>query len=133
MTHRSGPPSRADQAADAAARLIDLTFLEAHAFGNPGFVARMIDLFLGQAPALLASLQTHLEPPDLEQIRFVAHKLKSSARMMGSEALTQVLEQVEQHARHQRVEETVGLARRAVALGEAAIEELKQTRPSYGS
>ncbi len=113
-------------------RYVNLTFLEEHAFGNDAFVVKMIDLFMKQAPDLLRDLRQARAAEDWERVRFVAHKMKSSARMLGIEALTGVLQVVERHAgRGPRREDLPQRIEEAVAVCRAALEELREERERY--
>ena len=113
-------------------RYVNLTFLEEHAFGNDAFVVKMIDLFMKQAPDLLLDLRHARASEDWERVRFVAHKMKSSARMLGIEALTAALQAVERHAgREGRREDLPRRIEEAMAVCRAALEELREERKKY--
>ena len=115
-------------------RYVNLTFLEEHAFGNDAFVVKMIDLFMKQAPDLLRDLRQARAAEDWEQVRFVAHKMKSSARMLGIEALTGALQVVERHAgQAARAEELPQWIEEAMEVCRAALEELRRERRKYAS
>ncbi|QXD13837.1 Hpt domain-containing protein [Rhodocaloribacter litoris] len=111
---------------------VNLAFLEAHAFGNTGFIVKMIDLFMAQAPGLLAMLRQGRARSDWEQVRFVVHKMKSSARILGSETLAQALACVERQAARPDAHETLPLRIDQVAtLYETALHELEAVRRKY--
>ncbi|WP_457654220.1 PAS domain S-box protein [Rhodocaloribacter sp.] len=115
-----------------APRYVNLTFLEEHAFGNNAFVVKMIDLFMQQAPDLLRDLQQARAAEDWERVTFVAHKMKSSARMLGIEALTGALQVVERHAGQAASREDLPQwIEEAIEVCRAALEELRVERRKY--
>jgi CheY-like chemotaxis protein len=57
--------------------------------GDPAFVAELLDTFLREAPALLASLRSAQQRGEAEQLRRSAHTLKSNARTFGAAPLAE--------------------------------------------
>lgn len=111
---------------------VDLSFLEANAFGQREFVLKIIDLFMKQTPALLLDLNQAVAREDWKQVGFLAHKLKASARMLGMEPLVETLESVETLAMKKRnVDKIPGLVREAKEIGRHTLKELKKRRTTY--
>jgi len=62
-------------------------FAETMGEDDPGFVQEMIDQFLADAPALVATLREGLTTEDAETVRRAAHTLKSNAHTFGADDL----------------------------------------------
>ncbi|HET7807529.1 MAG TPA: response regulator [Gaiellaceae bacterium] len=64
-----------------------------------GFLAEVIDTFLGEAPALVAALRTTREEGDSEELRRTAHILKSNGQIFGARRFWELCRELEQRAR----------------------------------
>jgi PAS domain S-box-containing protein len=64
-----------------------------------GFLAEVIDTFLGEAPALVAALRTTREEGDTEELRRTAHILKSNGQIFGARRFWELCRELEQRAR----------------------------------
>ena len=62
-------------------------FVETMGDDDPGFVQEMIDQFLTDAPALVATLRDGLAAGDADTVRRAAHTLKSNANTFGAHDL----------------------------------------------
>ena len=69
----------------------------------------LIDLFLDQAPARLAQIQTSLN--DAPQLAFHAHALKSMGLNLGCQRLTDLAQQLEELGRAGTVQDALPLVR----------------------
>ena len=67
--------------------------------GGVEFLTEVVDVFLADAPALMASLRSSLERGDTEELRRAAHTLKSNGSTLGAVAFAKLCHTVEQHAR----------------------------------
>jgi len=63
--------------------------------GGPGFVRKMIDLFLDDAPKRLSAARNAERAGDLATIAEAAHSLKSSAGNFGAERLALTAQKIE--------------------------------------
>jgi PAS domain S-box-containing protein len=72
--------------------------------GGDEFVAEVIDTFLADAPALLEALRLSLEREDADELRRVAHTLKSNGATLGAERFSEVCRELEQHAKESRLD-----------------------------
>lgn len=71
-----------------SAPAIDIaTFRELEAAAGAEFVARLVDTFLEEAPAMLQDLEAALAARDADRFRRVAHSLKSNSYTFGASAL----------------------------------------------
>jgi PAS domain S-box-containing protein len=99
---RTEPLGRADgvprEGGDGAIDRATLEQLEA-SVGDAAFVGELIDTFLADAPALLATLRRSQEQEDADAVRRAAHTLKSNGRLFGAIALAGACEQLEHAAK----------------------------------
>jgi PAS domain S-box-containing protein len=63
--------------------------------GDRAFVRKLVDTFLGDAPALLATLRSACEDAAAERLRRAAHTLKSNARVFGATRLAELCQELE--------------------------------------
>ncbi|HRK74101.1 MAG TPA: Hpt domain-containing protein, partial [Rhodothermales bacterium] len=100
-----------------------------HSLGNKAFVVRVIDLFLMQTPEQIHELTEFWRRGNFGQVKFIAHKMKSSARMIGIDSLAQQLDTLEQDlAEGKTMSPQDGRMQFIVSLADQAIAELKQHR-----
>ena len=62
---------------------------------TPNLLAELIDLFLDDAPHVLAALQAAVAASDTAMVRQLAHRLKGSSANFGATALVAVCEELE--------------------------------------
>jgi PAS domain S-box-containing protein len=67
--------------------------------GGAEFLAEVVDVFLADAPALIASLRNSLQRGDAEELRRAAHTLKSNGSTLGAAAFAELCRTVEQRAK----------------------------------
>jgi CheY-like chemotaxis protein/HPt (histidine-containing phosphotransfer) domain-containing protein len=67
--------------------------------GGEDFLIEVVDLFLADAPGLIASLRSSLERQDTEELRRSAHTLKSNGSTLGAMAFAERCRILEQHAK----------------------------------
>ena len=72
--------------------------------GGAEFLAEVVDVFLADAPALIASLRSSLERQDTEELRRAAHTLKSNGSTLGATAFAELCRTVEQRAKDGRLD-----------------------------
>jgi CheY-like chemotaxis protein/HPt (histidine-containing phosphotransfer) domain-containing protein len=85
-----------DLDADALQNLRDL--------GGDDFLREVVEAFLTDAPALIASLRSSLEQENAEELRRVAHTLKSNGATLGAEAFAELCRTLEQQAKAGRLD-----------------------------
>jgi CheY-like chemotaxis protein len=69
---------------------------------GPAFVTSLIDLFVGEAEALLDQLRAAVSAADLEAMRNIAHRLAGSSQTIGARRLAALSGQLEDHALRNR-------------------------------
>jgi PAS domain S-box-containing protein len=97
---RNGPAGAEETAikldADALQNLRDL--------GGDDFLREVVEAFLTDAPALIASLRSSLEQQNGEDLRRAAHTLKSNGATLGAEEFAELCRTVEQQAKAGRLD-----------------------------
>ena len=63
--------------------MIDLTLLRTLSKGNHAFIKEILEVYLTTAPADLQLLEKMYAEKNLDQVRYLAHKMKSSAHTIG--------------------------------------------------
>lgn len=74
--------------------LTDWTFFEENYGTNQELKSRIIGILVGQLPGQIVSIEEALEKQDLKGLRFAAHKLLSSVRMVGAHDIEVLCEQI---------------------------------------
>lgn len=92
-------PSIFTRQGNTSAPLYSLDRLNEMAEGDTSFVDKMIALYLEQMPIILADLEKASREKDLQEIAAVAHKVKSSAQVLGMMGVLKNSRQVEELAR----------------------------------
>jgi len=94
--------------------------------GDPGFVERMIDLFLEETPGRLEAIDSALDREDLGAVRDTAHTLKGAAGNVGARAVVARSAELESAAR-------AGDLGRARSLSARLAGDLAATRHALAS
>jgi CheY-like chemotaxis protein/HPt (histidine-containing phosphotransfer) domain-containing protein len=98
-----------------------------------GFLAEVIDTFLSDAPALVATLRTAYEQGDTEGLRRTAHTLKSNGQTFGAGRFSELCRELELRARRDELDGTVELVariEREYAALEKTLAALRSTAAS---
>jgi PAS domain S-box-containing protein len=72
--------------------------------GGDDFLVEVVDAFLADAPALIATLRSSFDQLDVDQLRRAAHTLKSNGATLGAGDFADLCRTVEQHAKDGRLE-----------------------------
>ena len=67
--------------------------------GDRAFVVELVNAFLRDAPALLATLRDAVEDAHAQQLRRAAHTLKSNGRVFGASRLAELCQELEEMAK----------------------------------
>jgi PAS domain S-box-containing protein len=122
-------PNRDAGSGDGESRLEAAALQNLRDIGGDAFVAEVIDVFLADAPALLASLRSSLERHDAEELRRAAHTLKSNGATLGAAAFAELCRTVERCARDVRLDDVSQLVDRI----EQEFRTLQEDLPSLPS
>jgi CheY-like chemotaxis protein len=80
-------------------KLYDLSLVESVSGGDAGFIKKMIVLFIKTVPQNVQELTKGLEMENWEQVRKMAHKLKSTVDSMGIKSIHDEIRLVESNAK----------------------------------
>jgi HPt (histidine-containing phosphotransfer) domain-containing protein len=99
--------------AEGAAATLDSTAVESlRELGGEEFLREVIDTFLSDAPALVATLRTTYELGDTEGLRRGAHSLKANGQTLGAGRFSDLCRELELRARSDELDGTVELVDR---------------------
>lgn len=80
-------------------KLYDLSMVELIGKGNPGFIQKMVSLFLEQVPKDLEKMNELTAKSEWEQISKLAHRMKPSIEGMGIHSLKESIREIETRTR----------------------------------
>ncbi len=120
--------------AEGAGATLDASAVESlRELGGEGFLAEVIDTFLGGAPALVATLRTTYEQGDTEGLRRAAHTLKSNGQTFGAGRFSELCRELELRARSDELDggaELVDRIEREYPALETTLAALRSTAAS---
>ncbi|QCR21532.1 CHASE3 domain-containing protein [Pontibacter sp. SGAir0037] len=102
----------------------DLSYLQEMSGGDTDFIKEMMELFLQQVPAELENIRNAASKGNTQEIKLLAHKLKSSVTMLGVETMASRLKAMETTA-DTSPEIAMKLYRELVVIYEQAAKEIK--------
>jgi HPt (histidine-containing phosphotransfer) domain-containing protein len=109
----------------ADGRLDDAALGSLRELGGDDFLAEVIDTFLADVPALLATAHRAVDEADAGEVRRAAHTLKSNAATLGATDLAELCRELEQHAKDGRLTDGSALLARIE-------EEYRLVEPALG-
>jgi PAS domain S-box-containing protein len=110
---RAKPLRTADAGAEETVINLDADALQnLRDLGGDDFLREVVDAFLADAPALIASLRSSLEQQNGEELRRAAHTLKSNGATLGAEEFSELCRTVEHQAKAGRLDGLSQLADR---------------------
>jgi PAS domain S-box-containing protein len=98
LTRARTGASDAPPANGAGEPLLAAGTLDRSVLGQPEFAVEVIELFLRQLPEGVAAMRESIRTRKVDPARDAAHRLKSSAALLGALPLARVLEEVERSA-----------------------------------
>ena len=124
------PSAARAQTSSSADPLVDLALLEENVGGDHDFILHLIGLFEGLVPTAVRDMERALAAEDLAALASAAHKLKSSAGILGLGRLHALLGEVERLAEAGRTAPLPDAVEATVATAAAAVDELARLRPT---
>ena len=97
--------------------------------GGDDFLAEVIDTFLDDAPALVATLRASCERTDAEELRRAAHSLKSNGRTFGAHEFAELCRELEERAKRGELDGSSELVDRIEEAYQALAGALAALRP----
>jgi len=114
--------------------MYNVSQLEAMSKGKPGFVKRMIEIFVLNVPLDMQKLQQAVANTDWETAGKIAHRMKPSIDGMGITTLKNTVRQIENFAKEQKhIEEIPLLAEQLISTLELVVQQLKTDFDSIAS
>jgi HPt (histidine-containing phosphotransfer) domain-containing protein len=108
--------------------LYDLSMIQSMSGGDPGFLKKMILLFIETVPQNVRELRSASNESDWEQVSKLAHKLKSTIDSMGIKSIREDIRRVEADAKQKNnIQEIPNTIQRIEAVIHDCIEQLKTT------
>jgi signal transduction histidine kinase/CheY-like chemotaxis protein len=96
--------------AESAGASLDASAIESlRELDGEGFLAEVIDTFLGDAPDLVAALRTTYAEGNTEELRRTAHILKSNGQTFGAGGFAELCRELEERARSGDLDATAEL------------------------
>ena len=124
------PSSSRPPASAAGGPLVDLALLKENVGGDPDFILHLIGLFEDLVPTAVRDIEQALAAEDLPALASAAHKLKSSAGILGLGRLHTLLADLERLAEAGRPGPLPDAVEATVATAAAAVDELTRLRPT---
>jgi HPt (histidine-containing phosphotransfer) domain-containing protein len=100
--------------------------------GGDDFLREVVEAFLTDAPALIASLRSSLEQQNGEELRRAAHTLKSNGATLGAEEFAELCRAVEQQVKAGRLDDLSQLVDRIEQEFPPLRDALNLLRPRAG-
>ena len=111
---------------NAAQRLYDLSIVESVSGGDAAFIKKMVTLFIKTVPQNVEEMAAAMEAENWDQVRKMAHKLKSTVDSMGIKSIHHQIRLVESNAKQQKsLDEIPPLVRSIEAVISECLEQLK--------
>jgi len=88
-------------------KLYDLSTVKEFVGDDPEQIAGLVMIFLEDVPDMLEKLNDSHSKGDLDQVKFFAHKLKSSIDLFKVDAITSVIRELEEYSKNRTNTETI--------------------------
>jgi PAS domain S-box-containing protein len=92
-----------EKQATTGEKLYDLSMVELIGKGNPGFINKMVSLFLEQVPKDLEKMNEYSNNGEWEHVSKLAHRMKPSIEGMGINSLKEPIREIETRTRQNEV------------------------------
>lgn len=100
MARRKFPQRR--RPAQTSDKLYDLGFLQREDPANPGFIKKMLTIFIDTIPGIVEKMQQHFEAGEMEAVSTLAHKIKPTIDSVGIIGLKEVIRNIEDYREKKR-------------------------------
>lgn len=115
-----------------APQATDLTFLNSMTGGNKEKMTKYINMFLQNAPPLVAQLDQQLQAADWSSIKTTAHTLKSQFSYMGAHAARDIAQTIEKNAaENSNLDQIPSQIQKIKEIFQTACEELKAALQAF--
>jgi HPt (histidine-containing phosphotransfer) domain-containing protein len=103
---------------------INLEYLYEVADNDTDFVREIITDYLNNVPEQLAQMENVAAAGDIEAVKFIAHKMKSSFQFMGVQQLIELSQQMEHAPEENRLDVFKNNSRLMKPIVESVLKEL---------
>lgn len=111
-------------------QVIDLTYLREMSDNDLEFITDMVKSFINQSPKDIENIWFHFTNNELDEMANLIHKIKPSITFMGIHELKDLVVEIEENAKHKRVELLNDQLSKFEKICLLAIKELKKEFPS---
>lgn len=105
---------------------LDLSYLETTFGGNKMIVNKVLSSFLDKTPQLITSLKESVNQNNWDEVKMIAHKMKSSFNTLGAKLIGELLAEIELKSLEGNKNELLDLTVKIQNLGEQALNEVKE-------
>jgi CheY-like chemotaxis protein/HPt (histidine-containing phosphotransfer) domain-containing protein len=130
---RAKPLANGDGSAVGLVSLDDEALGSLRELGGDEFLGEVIDAFLADAPALVATLRSSLDSSNAEELRRAAHTLKSNGATLGAGEFAELCRTLEQRAKSNELDgasELVDRIEQEYRQLEGALSALRSESPA---
>ena len=117
---RFGPPR-------AKSSLLNLSYLQRVSKSDNSFIKDMLEVFLSMTPEALVQMQKGVETQDAQALYRIAHKMRSTYRIIGNAELIRLVTEVDKESATEKPdwESLSHKVKRIIEISEAAIPEVE--------
>lgn len=113
-------------------KVVNLNFLVESVGGNKEVIRETIDIFLSQVPEDMNIINDAVSKTDYQRIKNYAHKMKSTASLIGMREVEPILVEMESlGAAKKEIEKIISLNKKLNEFMEQGIQEIEQERLNY--
>lgn len=112
-------------------KIIDLTYLKEMSDNNFDFIKDMIKSFITQSPKDMESIWSHYANNEFDDIANIIHKIKPSITFMGIHELKDLVIEIEENAKHNKIDLLKNHLEKFEKICQVAIGELKKEFISF--
>ncbi len=105
--------------------LFNLEYLHNTCGGSEEMVQMILDMFISTTPDCLVEMEEHFSNGDSEELRKVAHKVKSSFLTIGAKPTGEKLQLIEDAAKNSEIDQLESTIQQVLQESKAIIEELQ--------
>jgi len=107
-------------------KTIDLNYLKEMSDNDVGFITDMVKSFINQAPKDMENIWFHFSNEEYDEVANIIHKIKPSITFMGIHELKDLVLEIEDNAKHKKIDPLKGQLEKFELVCQRAILELKE-------
>jgi len=110
--------------------LIDLTYLREMSDNDIKFISDMVNSFINQSPKDIENIWYHFTNNELDEVANLAHKIKPSITFMGIHKLKKLVIEIEENAKHKKID---SLKKQLKIFDDICIQAIKELKEDFDS